>query len=83
MPLLKLYARFLLGDRMAAINGRYGAGGALTLDHEVAGVTQEIPPAVAEYYGGKHFVFESASIQAARAICKAMGWNFIEEDDAQ
>ena len=61
------------------INGRYGSGGALTLDHEVPGVTHEIPDDHVKYYGEKHFVFESASLPAVRAICKAMGWNFIEE----
>ena len=59
------------------IEARYGAGGCLLLSKKVPGVSQLQDLDETKWYGGEHFVCESLSKPAARAIAEAMGWKWI------
>ncbi len=57
----------------------YGAGGALTCDRELEGITQELKEEDhAKWYGGVHFIGESMTKGAAKAIAEALGGVFEE-----
>ncbi len=70
----------------------YGAGGALTCDQELPGITQDLmkrPDGTDdpgwkghdEFYGGRFFVAESMRKGAAKAIAEALGGVFEEIPD--
>jgi hypothetical protein len=57
---------------------KYGTGGALICDEEIAGVTQQLDKDAAKYYGGNFMVGESMVIGAARRIAELLGGSLEE-----
>jgi len=57
----------------------YGPGGALVTDRVVEGLTHELLPATAKYYGGNHFIAESMTRQTAEAISRAFDLEMVSD----
>ena len=53
--------------------------GALLADSAITGVTQELKPDTARFYGGKFFIGETLTQIAARRIAEALGCEWCEE----
>jgi hypothetical protein len=58
---------------------RFGPGGALLCDTPIHRVTRELDAATASFYGGRHFVAESMSREAAATLAGLLGGTLADD----